>query len=105
MKNVFQLMGMLLLALILVFVSAWGYQVVWNDVVLNIWQLFSSGDVVNTMRLSYGVFVVIALSTGLVRHTKSEKNETKQVVTDAISKVFTKLVLIGFTLFAVGIVF
>ena len=34
-------------------VNAFGYQVFWNEVVLNIWQLFSTGDIINTMRI-YG---------------------------------------------------
>ena len=40
--------GMLLLVITVNFVSAWSYQVFWNEVVLNIWQLFTTEDVLNT---------------------------------------------------------
>ena len=34
-------------------VNAFAFQVFWNEVILNIWQIYETIDVVNAMRLPY----------------------------------------------------
>lgn len=106
-KGFSQFIGMLILTLVSLFVVAWGYQIVWNDIVLNVWQMFADGDVVNTLALPYGVFVAITAGVGLLhKHNKADESETLE---EAISKVFgkivTKLIWIGVTLLIATIVF
>jgi hypothetical protein len=106
MKN----LGELLVALLLVFISsaivAWGYQVFWNCVVLNVWQLFASGDVINTMKIPYGACLAIAFGIAMIHNKKAEPTESIQ---DAIHKLmirmFTKLIMIATTILVVTIVF
>jgi hypothetical protein len=101
-----QFIGVLIMSLVSLFVVAWGYQIVWNDIVLNIWQMFADGDVVNTLALPYGVFVAVAAGVGLLHKHNPDKSET---VEEALSKVFgkivTRLIWIGITLLIVSIVF
>jgi hypothetical protein len=90
------------------FVTAWGLQVFWNHLVLNIWQLFTTVDVVNTMQISYGVFLAITFGIGLVYDHPSEKHEVDDVseaVMVVLSKAFTKVITIGIVLLATSIVF
>ena len=102
-----QFIGMLMLSLVSLFVAAWGYQIVWNDIVLNIWQMFADGDVVNTLALPYGVFVAVTAGVGLLR--KDNKPDESESVAEAVSKVIgkivTRLIWIGITLAIVAIVF
>jgi hypothetical protein len=89
------------------FVTAWGFQVFWNHLVLNIWQLFTTVDVVNTMQISYGVFLVIAFGIGLV-YNPSEKYEVDDVgeaVMVVLSKAFTKVITICLVLLVTSIIF
>ena len=94
--------------LIALFVNALSFQVFWNEVILNIWQLFEPVDVINTMKLSYGAFVVLALGLVMVRSnnksTEPDKNY-EEILKIAIGKILTKLVYIGLTLLAVAIIF
>ena len=102
------LIGILLIAISMDFVTAWGFQVFWNHLVLNIWQLFTTVDVVNTMQISYGVFLAIAIAIGLVYNPPTEKHEVDDVgeaVMVVLSKAFTKVITIGITLLATSIVF
>lgn len=101
------LIGILLIAISMNFVTAWGFQVFWNHLVLNIWQLFTTVDVVNTMQISYGVFLAIAFAIGLV-YNPSEKHEVKDVneaVMVVLSKAFTKVLTICLVLLVTSIVF
>ena len=59
------------------FVTAWGYQVFWNNLVLNIWQLFTTVDVINTMKISYGVFFAIVVAISLVYNPKAIKSHSE----------------------------
>ncbi len=91
--------GMLVLVLIGTFVNAWGYQVFWNEIVLNVWQLFTEADIINTMQISYKVSFVIAVGIGLLWSPKLEE------VTDNLAEAFVKVVPIIITkLIKIGIV-
>ena len=99
---------LIVLATAVVFVDAWGFQVFWNDIVLNVWQMLSSGDVINTMNIKYGAFVAISVGLGMM-DIKNKDTEIKRNPEEAISmgmtKIFTKLTMIGISLFVVSIVF
>ena len=100
--------GICVVGLIALFVNALAFQVFWNEVILNIWQLFEPVDVINTMKLSYGAFIVLALGLVMVRSnnksTEPDKNY-EEILKIAIGKILTKLVYIGLTLLAVAIIF
>lgn len=102
-----QFIGMLMLSLVSLFVVAWGYQIVWNDIVLNIWQMFADGDVVNTLALPYGVFVAVTAGVGLLRkdNKPDESESVEEAVSKVIGKIVTRLIWIGITLAIVAIVF
>ena len=108
MKVILNFFLMLMLAAVAVVVNAWGYQVVWNDVVVNIWQLFSEQDIVNTMKISYGVFFVIAIAIPIVRHTKDDEistNDVEEAFKLVFSKLSGKIIQILLTMLATHIVF
>ena len=106
-----KVLGDFILGVMLVFLSAfvvaWGYQVFWNEVVLNVWQMFTSGDVINTMRISYGACLAIAIGLGLIYQKKSEEKTTdiKEAATLVIGKSITRIIMIGLTLLITSIVF
>ena len=107
MQKFITLLGILLIAISIDFVTAWGFMVFWNHLVLNIWQLFTTVDVVNTMQVSYGVFLAIAFGIGLV-YNPSEKYEVDNVseaVMVVLSKTFTKVITICLVLLVTSIVF
>ena len=108
MEKFFKSIGICVVGLIALFVNALSFQVFWNEVILNIWQLFEPVDVINTMKLSYGAFVVLALGLVMVRSnnksTEPDKNY-EEILKIAIGKILTKLVYIGLTLLAVAIIF
>ena len=107
MEKFWSSIGMLVLVLVGTFVNAWGYQVFWNEIVLNVWQLFTEADVINTMQISYWVSFVIAVGIGLLWSPKLEEG------TDNLAKAFlkvvpiiiTKLIKIGIVLLLTAIVF
>ena len=108
MEKFLKTIGICVVGLIALFVSALAFQVFWNEVILNIWQLFEPVDVINTMKLSYGAFV--ALTLGLVLGSSNNKSlesdkDKVEVVKIAIGKILTKLVYIFLTLLAVAIIF
>lgn len=107
MKVFGQLIVSILLVVVASFVIAWGYQVFWNEVVLNIWQLFATGDVLTTMRIPYGACMAIAFGIGLVHRSKEEeKAETvSEMVSLVMTKSLTKVIMICFTLLVTSIVF
>ena len=104
-------LGEFVLAIVMVFlaafVTAWGYQVFWNDVVLNVWQLFSSGDVINTMRISYGACLAIAFGRVLIYQKKSDEktNDFKETAVNLIEKTISRVIMIGLTLLVTSFVF
>ena len=108
MKKFLKTIGICVVGLIALFVNAFAFQVFWNEVILNIWQLFETNDVVNTMKLSYGAFVALTLGLVLVRSNnkslESDKDDV-EVVKIAIGKILAKLICIFLTLLAVTIVF
>lgn len=108
MEKFLKSIGVCVIGLIALFVNAFAFQVFWNEVILNIWQLFESVDVINTMKLSYGAFIVLTLGLVMVRSnnksTEPDKDE-EEIIKIAIGKILTKLVYIGLTLLAVAIIF
>ena len=104
-------LGEFVLAIVMVFlaafVTAWGYQVFWNEVVLNVWQLFTSGDVINTMRISYGACLVIAVGIGLIYQKQAEEKtkDMKEAAALIMGKVLSRIIMIGLTLLVATIVF
>lgn len=106
MKFLAEFFAGLLMAAISIIVVAWGYQVFWNDVVLNVWQLFSTGDVINTFRMTYGACVAIACGISLIYPKKAdEKLSTSEVVNKIFIKAVSKVIMIGLTLLVTSIVF
>lgn len=89
------------------FLTAWGFQVFWNHLVLNIWQLFTEVDVINTMQIPYWVFFAIAISITLVYSpTATEKtDDIGEAFTMVMSKALTKVVTICSTLIVTSLVF
>ena len=107
MKKFLKSFAVVIIGLIALFVNALAFQVFWNEVILNIWQLFETTDIINTMKLSYGAFVALTIGLVLVRKgntTESDKDEM-EIIRIAIGKILTKLLYIGLTLLAVAIIF
>lgn len=107
MEKFLKSIGICVVGLIALFVNALSFQVFWNEVILNIWQLFEPVDVINTIKLSYGAFVALAFGLVMVRSIKStepDKDEA-EVIKIAIGKILTKMFYIGLTLLAVAIIF
>ena len=106
MQKFITVLGVLLIAISMDFVTAWGLQVFWNHLVLNIWQLFTTVDVVNTMQISYWVFLAIAFGIGLVYNSPSEKvDNVSEAVMVVLSKAFIKVITICIVLLVTSIVF
>ena len=106
MQKFITLLGIILIAISMDFVTAWGFQVFWNHLVLNIWQLFTTVDVVNTMQISYWVFLAIAFGIGLVYNSPSEKvDNVSEAVMVVLSKAFVKVITICLVLLVTSIVF
>ena len=106
MQKFITVLGALLIAISMDFVTAWGLQVFWNHLVLNIWQLFTTVDVVNTMQISYWVFLAIAFGIGLVYNSPSEKvDNVSEAVMVVLSKAFIKVITICIVLLVTSIVF
>lgn len=107
MEKFWSSIGMLVLVLIGTFVNAWGYQVFWNEIVLNVWQLFTEADVINTMKISYKVFFVIAIGIGLLWNPKLEEGTDNlfEAFVNVVPIIITKLIKIGIVLLIASIVF
>ena len=107
MEKFLTFIGMLVLMFIGTLVNAWGYQVFWNEIILNVWQLFTEVDIINTMQISYWVSFVIAVGIGLLWSPKLE--ESTDNIAEALVKVVpiiaTKLIKIGIVLLLTAIVF
>lgn len=107
MKVIGEFIVSLLMVIVASLVVAWGYQVFWNEIVLNVWQLFTTGDVLTTMRIPYGACLAIAFGIGLIHNKKVEK-ETKSVsetVSYVMTKSVSKVIMIGVTLLVTYLVF
>ena len=102
MEKFLKTIGICVVGLIALFVNAFAFQVFWNEVILNIWQLFETNDVVNTMKLSYGAFVALTLGLVLVRSNNKSleliKMRQKLFPKRSIGKILTKLIYIFLTL-------
>lgn len=107
MQKFLTLLGIILIAISMDFVTAWGFQVFWNHLVLNIWQLFTTVDVVNTMKISYWVFFAIAISIGLVYNppVTEKTDDIGEAFGMVIGKAATKLITIGIVLLVTSLVF
>lgn len=107
MKKGLELIIVIVFAISAVFVDAWGFHVFWNDVILNVWQTLSSGDIINTMNIKYSAFVAISVGLqifGTDKNTEIKKNPN-EIISVAPIKIFTKIIMIGITLFVVSVVF
>lgn len=106
MKSILKVLCIFALAFVAIFVNAWGYQVFWNEVVLNVWQLYTIVDVTNLMKVPYGACVAIAAGVGLIAKTKPDSHkEYKDMVVDAIGKILTKVIWIEVVLLIVSFIF
>jgi len=107
MQKFITFLGVLLMLISADFVTAWGFQVFWNNLVLNIWQLFTTVDVINTMQISYGVFLAIAIAITLVYNppVTEKTDDIGEAFGIVLSKVLTKVITIGLTLLVTTIVF
>jgi len=107
MKVIGEFIVALLMVLVASLVAAWGYQVFWNEVVLNVWQLFTSSDVLNTFQINYGACLAIAFGICLI-HSKKSEVETKTVsetVSYVMTKSVSKIIMICVTLLITSLVF
>lgn len=87
-------------------VNAFGYQVFWNEIVLNIWQLFSADDIINTMRISYGACIAIAVAIPLIWNPQSkEVMSVSEAAPKVLSKLITKFMTCLLTLLVTAIAF
>ena len=107
MQKLFAAIIMLILVIITHIVNAWGLMVFWNHLVLNIWQLFTTADVINTMQISYGVFLAISFGLGLIWNQKSDEtnDDPIEAVSMCMKRMTGKIILICITLLVVSIVF
>ena len=107
MEKFWSSIGMLVLVLVGTFVNAWGYQVFWNEIVLNVWQLFTEADVINTMQISYKVSFVIAIGIGLLWSPKLEEgtDNLAEAFLKVVPIILTKLIKICIVLVLTAIVF
>lgn len=107
MKQLGEIIVSLLMLVVAGLVAAWGYQVFWNEVVLNVWQLFETVDVTTIMRIPYGACVAIAFGIALVRSKKvdTKAESFKEFVKLIMNKCMSRVLMICFTLLVTSIVF
>ena len=98
---------MILITIVAHLVTAWGFQVLWNHLVLNVWQLFTTVDVINTMHLSYGVFFAIAVAINLVYSPQNTKKTDSigEALIILLPEMISKVITICLTLLVTSIVF
>ena len=105
-KSICELCVAFLLMFIAATVTAWGYQVFWNKVVLNVWQLFTTTDIINTFKLPYGACLAIAFGIVMVySKTKESSENLSDGINKAIIRIITKLILIASTILVTALVF
>ena len=107
MEKTWTFIGMMCLAIVGTFINGWGYQVLWENVVLNIWQMFSETDVVNTMKIPFGVFFLIDIGKSLIRNPKpTDTTDRLEESTKIVLPIlFTKLITIGLVLLLSAMIF
>lgn len=107
MKQLGEIIASLLMLVVAGLVAAWGYHVFWNEVVLNVWQLFETVDVVTTMRIPYGACVAIAFGVAMIHRKKADtKAESfKESAKSIMNKCMSRVLMICFTLLVTSIVF
>lgn len=107
MKVFGELIVSLMMVVVASLVVAWGYQVFWNEVVLNVWQLFATGDVLTTMRIPYGACLAIAFGITLVHSKKAdvEAETVSETVSLIMTKCMSKVIMICITLLVTSLVF
>jgi hypothetical protein len=107
MKQLGEIIASLLMLVVGGLVTAWAYQVFWNEVFLNVWQLFETVDVVTIMRIPYGACVAIAFGIGMIRSKKADtKAESfNETATLLMNKCMSRVLMICFTLLVTSIVF
>lgn len=108
-KTLFDLIVVYIMLALVWVVNAWGYQVLWNDLILNIWQMFSTGDIVNTFRISYGVFFAITVGIGIIYNPHKKDKDKEVSISEAcsiiISKLFGKIISIGVVILVTSVLF
>lgn len=106
MEAFLKFLGVFALSFVAIVVTAWGYQVFWNEVVLNVWQLYTTNDVINTMNVSYSTCVAIVVGLGLIKRSNPDKDKDfEKMISDAVGNILTKLIWIGVLLLIVSIIF
>ena len=106
MEAFLKFLGVFALSFVAIVVTAWGYQVFWNEAVLNVWQLYTTNDVINTMNVSYSTCVAIVVGLGLIKRSNPDKDkEFEKMISDAVGNISTKLIWIGVLLLIVSIIF
>ena len=107
MQKFFTAIIMLLLVVISHIVNAWGLMVFWNHLVLNIWSMFTTVDVISTMELPYGVFLAISFGLGLIWNSKADKStdDPEEAISMCMTRMAGKIILICITLLVISIVF
>ena len=87
-------------------VVAWGYQVFWNDVVLNIWQLYTTSDVLTAMQIPYGACLAITFGRQLIFNQKSnDKLPVSEAVGQTMVKLVSRIIMIVSTILIASLVF
>lgn len=107
MEKFLKAIAMLLVAVVAIIVNASGYCVFWNQVILNIWQLFETVEITDILKLPYEAFVALAVGLCMFNRRKSpdvDKSD-EQVLADAIGVLATKSFYILLTLLVTTIVF
>ena len=106
MEAFLKFLGVFVLSFVAIVVTAWGYQVFWNEAVLNVWQLYTTNDVINTMNVSYSTCVAIVVGLELIKRSNPDKDkEFEKMISDAVGNILTKLIWIGVLLLIVSIIF
>jgi hypothetical protein len=101
----------LIVGFFMIFVSsivvAWGYQVFWNNVILNICQMFVTTDIMTTMKISYGACWALSIGKTLIfdRKPMEKEKNIKEVSEVIFSNLIAKIIMIGMTLLVSSIVF
>lgn len=98
---------MLMLVVVSHLINAWGLAVFWNHLVLNVWQLFTEADIINTTQISYGVFLAISFGMGLIWQPKADESvdDPMDAVSMCMTRLTSKIIMICITIFVVSIIF